>query len=65
MDGMLMNKVSKLLMLFLAGMYAVFLSFSVQAEATPAATPQKVEAKNETFSAPHPDQYKSWQATSE
>ncbi|MFV8852063.1 ammonia-forming nitrite reductase cytochrome c552 subunit [Serratia fonticola] len=65
MDGMLMNKVSKLLMLFLAGMYAVFLSFSAQADATPAATPQKVEAKNETFSAPHPDQYKSWQATSE
>lgn len=36
MDGMLMNKVSKLLMLFLAGMYAVFLSFSAQADATPA-----------------------------
>lgn len=65
MDGMLMTKVSKILMLFLAGIFTSFIFIAVQADATTASVPQKVEAKNETFSAPHPDQYQSWKATSE
>jgi nitrite reductase (cytochrome c-552) len=66
MDGMLMNKVSNILMLFLAGMTTGFLSLSALASDAPqAAASQKVEARNETFSAPHPDQYQSWKATAE
>lgn len=66
MDGMLMNKVSNILMLFLAGMTTGFLSLSALASDAPqTAAPQKVEARNETFSAPHPDQYQSWKATAE
>ncbi len=65
MDGMLMTKVSDILAIFLAGICAGFVSFSLQADASNTAVPQKIEAKNETFSAPHPDQYQSWKATSE
>nr|WP_260441634.1 ammonia-forming nitrite reductase cytochrome c552 subunit [Serratia fonticola] len=43
-----------------------FLSLSALASDAPqAAASQKVEARNETFSAPHPDQYQSWKATAE
>lgn len=60
-----MNKVSNILMLFLAGMCTGVLSLTAQADASQAAAPQKIEAKNETFAASHADQYQSWKKTSE
>ncbi|MHA7846587.1 ammonia-forming nitrite reductase cytochrome c552 subunit [Serratia sp. D1N4] len=60
-----MTKVSNILALFLTGIWAGFVSFSLQADATNTAAPQKIEAKNEKFATPHPDQYQSWKATSE
>ncbi|MBG6248340.1 ammonia-forming nitrite reductase cytochrome c552 subunit [Candidatus Symbiopectobacterium endolongispinus] len=49
------------------GMVAsLFLLFPVhEEEAAPAKAPAAVEARNDTFTQKHPDQYNSWKATSE
>lgn len=52
---------------YLWGMVAsLFILFSAQAEdVTAVKTPVAVEARNDTFTQKHPDQYNSWKATSE
>jgi len=50
---------------FAVSLFLISSAFAEQTASQPSPAAAKIEAKNETFSTHHPDQYQSWRATSE